>query len=481
MKPYSLLQNHYLFLLFIVVLSGYLWIAYSISAPYYFHFTSTPTLTATTVSGYHQLLADAFWHHQLSLRVLPAPELLALSDPYDPNLNTPYRLLDASLYQGKYYLYFTPLIALLFELPFKALSGYYISESVLMVLFCFTGFVFSVYTLRRLFLFMRAVPSKPMQTVSALTLATATAVPLLLNNPIAHSLPSALAYAVLMMALFFLVSALNLKKRKTYLLAAGLCLGLCFMARPNQLVTCIALALSFLTLFYVLYRHPPKHIVMQGLILLGPLVVLGLMMAGYNFSRFHSLFEFGFSYQLRASILPPITASSLVDSVSVLFVYLFEPWAFNLNAPYFHLLNNPIALFGSAQNGFVVGVLMLPVYWLVIHPLFYLYAAKPSAPKLWVGLSLLGTGLLSLLTDALLTGAGIRYMVDFLPLMLLATLLLFFTLRTSSKREDVVSKVAFSSFFFYSTALLTNVLMIALVLNGYVYAFRGLPSTFVFE
>ena len=61
---------------------------------------------------YYDLLAWGLWQGRLDLPVTPSPELLALPDPYDPAQNSAYRLHDASLYEGKYYLYWGPLPAL---------------------------------------------------------------------------------------------------------------------------------------------------------------------------------------------------------------------------------------------------------------------------------------------------------------------------------------------------------------------------------
>src|SRR5262249_45010424 len=58
-------------------------------------------------------LGEAFLHGQTSLLERPAPELLALPNPYDCEANRPYRLHDRSLYQGRYYLYWGPVPALL--------------------------------------------------------------------------------------------------------------------------------------------------------------------------------------------------------------------------------------------------------------------------------------------------------------------------------------------------------------------------------
>ena len=66
---------------------------------------------------YYNLLADAFRAGQTSLLVTPSPELLALPNPYDPAQNAALRLHDATLYRGRYYLYFGPTPALVLFLP----------------------------------------------------------------------------------------------------------------------------------------------------------------------------------------------------------------------------------------------------------------------------------------------------------------------------------------------------------------------------
>ena len=55
---------------------------------------------------YYKLLVRGWQKGQLNIDKDPAPELLALKDPYDPEQNGPYKLGDISLYRGKYYTYF---------------------------------------------------------------------------------------------------------------------------------------------------------------------------------------------------------------------------------------------------------------------------------------------------------------------------------------------------------------------------------------
>jgi hypothetical protein len=57
-------------------------------------------------AGYYGLQTQGFINGQINAAITPAPELLALKDPYDPVANAPYRVHDMTLFRGKYYLYF---------------------------------------------------------------------------------------------------------------------------------------------------------------------------------------------------------------------------------------------------------------------------------------------------------------------------------------------------------------------------------------
>src|SRR5713101_86638 len=106
------LRKVFIVLFLAVVFAFYLWTASSSGNPFIF---------GKKLSDYYNLLSDAFLAGRLSLVVEPSKELLNLPDPYDPSLNAKFRLHDASLYKGKYYLYFGPVPAVTFFIPFRFL------------------------------------------------------------------------------------------------------------------------------------------------------------------------------------------------------------------------------------------------------------------------------------------------------------------------------------------------------------------------
>jgi hypothetical protein len=81
------------------------------------------------VKGYYDLLGRAFASAQLHLPVEPAPELLALPDPWSEQANRPYRLLDAALYKRHFYLYHGATPALVLFAPWYLITRHDFPEN----------------------------------------------------------------------------------------------------------------------------------------------------------------------------------------------------------------------------------------------------------------------------------------------------------------------------------------------------------------
>jgi hypothetical protein len=73
----------------------YFWTATSSERPFHPRDTS---------NEFNNQLTDSLLEGHTYLAAKPSPQLLALRDPYDPRLNEHFRLHDASLYRGRYYL-----------------------------------------------------------------------------------------------------------------------------------------------------------------------------------------------------------------------------------------------------------------------------------------------------------------------------------------------------------------------------------------
>ena len=247
---------------------------------------------------YYALLTDAFLAGQTSLLVQPPAELLALPNPYDPTRNGEFRLHDASLYHGKYYLYFGPTPAVVLFLPFKVLTGSHLPSSVAVALFCTGGFACSC----ALF-FLLAKLEKwdiPGWFASAvvISLGAAPGVIFLLAHPSFYEVAIAAGYCCVMAG--FLFTALSLgqhRPRVSSLAGAGLCFGLAVGCRPNF----APFAILIMVLVALRIRSPK----MLALAYVGPMVMCGVLLSVYNYARFQNPFEFGIRYQLFAKPSDP--------------------------------------------------------------------------------------------------------------------------------------------------------------------------------
>ena len=130
-------------------------------------------------SSYPMMLAESFLKGQTYLATKPKPELLALPDPYDPNFNDHYRLHDASLYQGKYYLYFSPVVSILILAPIRYVTGFYLSDTFLTCMFACISLIFSCLVINQLFKIANIKPTFGYLIACYLALAMLTNIPFL--------------------------------------------------------------------------------------------------------------------------------------------------------------------------------------------------------------------------------------------------------------------------------------------------------------
>ncbi len=366
-----------------------------------------------TPSGMYGLLHDAFAAGQTHLKVAPAAELLALEDPYNPTANAPYRLHDASLYQGKYYLYFSPAPVLTLFLPWTLLFGSHLGEQAAVALYLGLGYLFSIFLLCSLH--RRHFPGLGggWLIVSALVLGFGNMVLILVQWPGFYELPISAAYAFTMGALMALHRAcLDPKNERAWLALAGVSFGLAMAARPNFVVAAFILFVPVLGWKAACAggRRPGrwKHLLSLAGFAYLPLACIGGALLLYNHVRFGSPLEFGVKYQLAGQSMLEAPTLSLGAFGANVRQYLFATAKFG---PYF-----PFFIGGEERLvGLVWGI---PLLWLVL-------LAPVAVWRSRIGHK--GTFLVMMVTAGLAVVAVLgltcvyvfrneRYIVDFYPL-----------------------------------------------------------------
>jgi len=245
-------------------------------------------------SEYYPLLTDAFLAGRTSLLIAPDPRLLALPDPYDPVANANYRLHDASLYRGRYYLYFGPAPAIVLFLPYKLLTGSYLPTRAAVALFSIGGFGYSCLLFFRLARWEKWICPLWLESLAVLSFGASSFVLFLLTRPSFYETAISSAYCFLMGGFALLAYSLAAPApRLSGLLFSGLCFGLAAGSRPTGCVLAALLAV-LVAVRLRSYRLPVLTFVF-------PIAICGVLLVWYNYARFQNPLEFGMRYSLLAS------------------------------------------------------------------------------------------------------------------------------------------------------------------------------------
>lgn len=239
-----------------LILLGYVWwISLGLWSPW------TPS------THYYDLMATAFRHGQLALETQPDPALLALEDPYEPDNREGIPVLwDATLYEGRYYLYWGPAPALLLTLV-KFFYTPEIGDNFLT--FFFMAGLFLFLTLLALELWKKYFQETPRWLVVSgiLLLGLVNPLPFVLLDPRIYEAAVAAGQFFFVGGLFFLFTAFD-KPNISRLTLAGACFALAVGSRTTLIVP-IAF-LSLVILFWVV-KTTPKEPWLFSLPLLCPL------------------------------------------------------------------------------------------------------------------------------------------------------------------------------------------------------------------
>lgn len=251
-------------------------------------------------------MANSLLNGRLDLDVEVDPILLEMENPYDPEERVRQGVTfawDHSFYNGRYYMYFGVVPAIIVFAPFQMMFGRPAKAYFATQLFV-TLIIAGIFTL---LWFLRKKYFKNLSFTSFLFLASSISIMSVWYSVAAPSLyataiTSAIAFEVWSIYCFF--RSINKKKEgKKFLpwLLLGTTLGaLSFGCRP----TIALLNILLLPLLWQIIKTETKvtvKFILKLLATLLPYVVVGILLMLYNYARFGSPFEFGQSYQLTVA------------------------------------------------------------------------------------------------------------------------------------------------------------------------------------
>ncbi|HLB42902.1 MAG TPA: hypothetical protein VJN02_08665 [Gammaproteobacteria bacterium] len=441
---------------------------------------------------HYQYLTAGFLSGHLSLPVSPTPQLLKLKDPYNPEQNKMLRLHDASLYNGKYYLYFGPLPVLTYFLPIKLLTGLYPAEVSAVLFFSSFSFIIGMTLLRQIKESYFSDVSGSQLIFIGLILGFANNAPFLLTRPKFYEVAIASTLFFMSLALYFLYHLLHdeLKLKNAFWFSS--CLALTIAGRPHFiLINIILLPCVLIYLYKTLGREQPSvsscllsrprgqcnsiKSIRASLIftLFFPFISIALLLATYNYLRFYSVFEFGQSYQLasfdlrkaglfflKLSNMPIGFFHYFLQPYSILpiFPYIyFSPSAWVPNKPPYCFIDTMGILLSTP---FVILILALPFQ----IKFYFKNKLEKFYPLLWFVLFAFIVPLVVSLFLISLSGGAQRYESDFVPYFIILSIISFWLFRDYPMKQKLLKTI---QIFFYMTGCMSIYIGLAIGVRGW--------------
>lgn len=318
-------------------LVGHVWAIIIIIYVWYITFGTFTEWRAST--RYYSLLADAFGKGQLHVDVEPGAALLAADDPYNSEGRPPFDddVWDLSFYNGKLYLYWGPVPALLIT-PIQSALDRPIADLFLVFFFlCGLLVINSLLILKLWRLFFADIP---VRSVVASIFVIGLILPILwsLSIPDVYEAAIGAGQFFLMGGIYFVLLAFEKQltppsPARGYLFLAGLFWACSVGSRAINVLPILFLAA--LVLFWVWKSHA-KDWMQTGLALLTPLAMGAILIGWYNWARFDSPLEFGLRYQITIYNLNrdlPLTFLPEYIPFNIA-AYVFQPFEFVSKFPF---------------------------------------------------------------------------------------------------------------------------------------------------
>lgn len=403
-------------------------------------------------------LAEAFLEGQLHLDKEVPEVLLEMDNPYDrtarkevfsaAGMTEPW---DTAFYNGKYYVYFGVLPALIFYLPAQ-IMGFDFPNFLAIVIFSWV-LIAGVFLLYRqlIKMYFKNISYLVYLTLSLTTVLTGS-VMYIIKRPDFYSIPIMGALAFTVMGFYFWIRSMEEEKLNIkYLFAGSIFMALVIALRPNLVFfSCGAFILFWQSVFThrellsIHSRVSDKRFagLKNTLAFCMPYIVVGGLVMVYNYLRFDSPFDFGAAYNLTTSDMTQ--RGYALDRLGLgVFEYLFAPPNITAKFPFLSSSYPDTNYIGfTSREGMFGGIFAT---YPVLLSLFAIHKTKEQKPFKFV-LFLIVTSFVTCLLDIQAGGILPRYTCDFGLFFVMAAVIVIFMLY--HKYPDLSTKFAAWALFF---------------------------------
>ena len=392
-------------------------------------------------------LAHSLLNGRLDLMQDPPEELLALNNPYDSTAREAAQvnsLWDHAYYNGRYYVYFGIVPCLLFQLPFEAVTGiqnlaYPPCMIVMGLLFLLASFGAVHQVVRRWF--SQASSAAYLLSVAAIVLGSQ--LYYLFVRPYIYEYAIVCGTSLLMLALWFWLSAANTAVERRGALLAKLALGSLCMAlvagcRPQMELFAVLALPIFWQRYIAQKRLRSRAGAGEAAAFLLPVVLVAAGLMWYNYARFGSPFDFGANYNLTGNDMTkrgfnvvrigPAVFTSLFDLPRLKSVFPFLQETEVTTNAVIRTISEPFVggMLAATPFTWVLGLLALP------QTRQSLRSRAGAAGFVWLAVA--GMVIITVV-DSEMAGVLYRYLMDYSPVLLLGAVLCWLLLESVLARR----------------------------------------------
>lgn len=390
------------------------------------------------VDRYYEL-AKSIAHGHLDLEIDPPSWLQQIDNPYDlyareaavQETGEEYKW-DVAYYEGRYYLYFGIVPCLLLYLPMYLLTGMTFPAGIgvlIGVVGYGLGLIVLLRTLVKNFFSNISVGSFLLVSIGALS---SSGLLYAILRATSYSFPMVWGLLFAVWGVWFLLKAcLSLKKK--YFFFSGLALALVFGCRPQLGISILFTFPALLWLYRKVKADSPSSLreilASRAVSFVLPIVVVGCLLALYNFARFGSPLDFGANYNLTTNDMTFREASPGL-ALQGIFFYLLQPANMAFDFPYLFAANDATSYLGVniVEQTFGGAFATLPF---LLGAVLALRRPTKCAPWSLLIAALCAMGLIVAVFDSIAAGVLGRYMVDFCPFFAAAAAIGFMVLEAN--------------------------------------------------
>ncbi|MFN8381192.1 MAG: hypothetical protein U0V02_04595 [Anaerolineales bacterium] len=423
-------------------------------------------------TSYYDLLATAFSHGQVAVDVQPDPALLTMENVYEPSNREGIPVLwDASLYNGKYYLYWGPAPALFLAI-FKLFTQQVVGDKVITFVYLTGAFIFAVLLILELWRkYFLEIPLWALLSAVAFTGLVSPTLYILLEARIYEAAIIA-AQFFLLGGMYWLFTAFN-RPSKLRMALAGIFLALAVGSRTT-LTFSVAL-LSFVVLIWAFKMQKAQAFSLVVAFAI-PLALGAISYATYNYARFDSFTEFGLRYQLTSYNLHELLGEtfSLSYIPPNLYKTLFNPLETRETFPYIvpNRWAGPDWLEGEYPKFYLLLAEAITGIFAASPFMAFAFLAGLNKDKSfrWILLSLAGSAFFVFLMLQVFFFTTMRYLLDLVPTFSLLAVTGFWQGLVLLKKRPV----AYWAYSAFAIVLLTYTIAIGLILpiSGHLESYR---------